>query len=219
MRSSFHIPSFAGTGIAERMRSTSFALLGLTAATGLAMVAILSQPGWPLLSPAPLPSGPAVEQSLGEAVSLQGGSGASVGVGGGAAAPRSERPNGVAGGGGSSPGHRSADPVEVAPGASLPVASPGTGEAGGRETASPGNGPSPPPTEAAANDPAPGSPPVSSPPPAASQPEAPAGPGRSDSAAAAEHASERGIEASSGNAGGSSSETGNGNGEAKGHDE
>jgi hypothetical protein len=51
-------PSLAGTGLAERMRSTTFALLGLTAAAGLGLVAIFSQPGWPLLSPDPLPSSP-----------------------------------------------------------------------------------------------------------------------------------------------------------------
>jgi hypothetical protein len=41
------------------MRSTTFALLGLTAAAGLTLVALFAQPGGPLLSPAPLPHGPA----------------------------------------------------------------------------------------------------------------------------------------------------------------
>jgi hypothetical protein len=49
-------PSLAGTGLPERMRSTTFALLGLTAAAGLGMVAIFSQQGWPLLAPSPLPA-------------------------------------------------------------------------------------------------------------------------------------------------------------------
>ncbi len=55
-------PSFAGTGLLERMRSTTFALLGITAALGLGLVAIVSQQGWPLLPAAPLP-GLSVEQS------------------------------------------------------------------------------------------------------------------------------------------------------------
>jgi hypothetical protein len=53
------IPSIAGTGLSERMRSTTFALLGLAAAAGLGLVAIFAQPGWPLLSPAPPPTIPA----------------------------------------------------------------------------------------------------------------------------------------------------------------
>lgn len=47
--------SFAGTGLLERMRSTTFALLGTTAALGLGLVAIVSQQGWPQLPSAPIP--------------------------------------------------------------------------------------------------------------------------------------------------------------------
>jgi hypothetical protein len=60
------LPSFAGSGLPERIRSTTFALLGLTAAAGLSLVAIFAQPDWPLLSPAPLPNSPA--QKVREAV-------------------------------------------------------------------------------------------------------------------------------------------------------
>jgi len=55
-------PSFAGTGLLERMRSTTFALLGITAAVGLGLVATLSQQSWPLLPSAPLPGLPSEGQ-------------------------------------------------------------------------------------------------------------------------------------------------------------
>lgn len=61
-------PSFAGRSLAERMRSTTFALFGLAAAAGLALVAIFAQPGGPLLSPAPLPSEPSSSVGRAEAV-------------------------------------------------------------------------------------------------------------------------------------------------------
>src|SRR3954470_6878469 len=75
VHSSFHsrllawlrLPSFAGDGLPERMRSTTFALLGLTAAGGLALVAIFAQPGFPLLTPAPLPDQPSLSESIAEA--------------------------------------------------------------------------------------------------------------------------------------------------------
>ncbi len=51
-------PSFAGTGLLERMRSTTFALLGITAAMGLGLVAVASQQSWPLLPAAPVPGLP-----------------------------------------------------------------------------------------------------------------------------------------------------------------
>ncbi|HEX6780569.1 MAG TPA: hypothetical protein VF125_00925 [Solirubrobacterales bacterium] len=52
---SLRLSSLAGTGLPERMRTTAFAFLGLTAALGLALVAIFAQLNFPLLSPAPLP--------------------------------------------------------------------------------------------------------------------------------------------------------------------
>lgn len=61
-------PSFAGRSLAERMRSTTFALFGLAAAAGLALVAIFAQPGGPLLSPAPLPDEPSSSVGRAEAV-------------------------------------------------------------------------------------------------------------------------------------------------------
>ena len=53
-----HRPSLAGTGLPERMRTTAFAFLGLTAASGLALVAIFAQINFHVLSPAPLPGEP-----------------------------------------------------------------------------------------------------------------------------------------------------------------
>src|SRR4051812_42024569 len=64
LRSALRLPSFAGTGLPERMRSISFALMGLTAAAGLALVAIFAQPGFPILSPAPLPDEPSASESI-----------------------------------------------------------------------------------------------------------------------------------------------------------
>src|SRR3954451_20999314 len=67
LRAWLRLPSFAGDGLPERMRSTTFALLGLTAAGGLALVAIFAQPGFPLLTPAPLPAESSLSESVAEA--------------------------------------------------------------------------------------------------------------------------------------------------------
>lgn len=69
LRGSIRRPSLAGDGLPERMRSTVFAFLGLTAAAGLALVAIFAQLGFPLLSPTPLPDAPA-PSSVSRAVPL-----------------------------------------------------------------------------------------------------------------------------------------------------
>jgi hypothetical protein len=53
--------SLAGDGLLERMRSTTFALLGITAALALGLVAIAAQQDWPDLPFSPLP-GPAAKQ-------------------------------------------------------------------------------------------------------------------------------------------------------------
>jgi hypothetical protein len=59
--------SLAGDGLPERMRSTTFALLGITAATCLGLVAVFSQQEWPLLSPGPVPAAPAGPTAVGDA--------------------------------------------------------------------------------------------------------------------------------------------------------
>jgi len=62
--------SLAGKGMPERIRNFGFAFLGLTAAAGLAVVAIFAQMSFPLLSPAPLPSAPSEPNSVSKAVPL-----------------------------------------------------------------------------------------------------------------------------------------------------
>lgn len=51
-------PSFAGNSLLERMRSTAFALLGITAAMALGLVAFAVQQDWSVLPAAPIPGVP-----------------------------------------------------------------------------------------------------------------------------------------------------------------
>jgi hypothetical protein len=59
--------SILGKGLLERARSTSLALLGLTAAVGLAMVALALNQGWPLIAGAPIPGFGDRQQAVGDA--------------------------------------------------------------------------------------------------------------------------------------------------------
>ncbi len=68
------LSSLAGKGMPERIRNFGFAFLGLTAAAGLAVVAIFAQMGFPLLSPSPLPSAPPEPNSISKATALNEGS-------------------------------------------------------------------------------------------------------------------------------------------------
>lgn len=68
---SLRVSNLVGTGMPERIRAIGFAFLGLTAAAGLALVAIFAQMGFPLLSPAPLPKGPAEPNSVSRAVAVE----------------------------------------------------------------------------------------------------------------------------------------------------
>ncbi len=63
-------PSFAGAGLLERMRSTTFALLGITAAMGLGLVAVVSQQGFSLLPAAPIPGLTAEQEGVHDAIEL-----------------------------------------------------------------------------------------------------------------------------------------------------
>jgi hypothetical protein len=244
--SALRLPSFAGEGLPERMRSISFALLGLTAAAGLALVAIFAQPGFNLLSPAPLPDQPSASQSVAKARKLPLVHRPSVLLA--AQPPRSQQVGGSSPADAPSPGASSptgGGEQAPAPGAvDAPVAtgapepSSGNNGGGGSEHGSGGSSGSAPATSPEPAT-APPSTPVSSPAPKATapapeattstpQPESAPAPGNSASAAAAEHASERGIEASGGSAApaGSGATTasvapesvspGNGNGLAKG---
>jgi hypothetical protein len=161
-------PNVAGRSLAERMRSTTFALFGLAAAAGLALVAIFAQPGGPLLSPAPLPSEPSSSVSRAEA--LRAGSaprlverGGPLGLSVSLSVPRSQP--GQAGATGGAP---SGAPTTGAIGKPHSVGSPpasegGSGENGGEPEAAPT--PQPGPAPAPAPSPAPESVPVSSSPP------------------------------------------------------
>jgi hypothetical protein len=244
--SSVRRPSFAGNGLPERMRSVSFALLGLTAAAGLALVAIFAQPSFPLLSPAPLPDEPSAHESIAEAKTLPADHGSASlftalpapadpkGPGPTAGDPRGGT-SGSSGSGGKSDGVQVA-PAEVDVPAPVTAPQPASENSGGSEAGyGTGGGSDPVPVAAPVKPTAAPSTPVSSPKPPKSKPEAitsapkpePApAPGNSSSAAAAEHASERGIEASAGAgppasapapAPESAAAPGNGKGLAKGH--
>jgi hypothetical protein len=217
--SALRLPSFAGDGLPERMRSISFALLGLTAAAGLSLVAIFAQPDSQLLSQAPLPDQPSAGQSIAAAKNLSLDHRLTSLVPAPPAAPQGKGRDSVAESNsgsqtGSAPegsGGSTAPAGATAPApASAPEAAVGNSP-GGEATAGDGGGKK----AEGASDPAPiavpqaattpPSAPASSPPPAKPspevttsnpQPEPVPAPGNSSSPAAAAHASERGIEAS-----------------------
>jgi hypothetical protein len=59
--------SVLGDGLLERTRSTMLALLGATAAIGLAMIALALNQGWPLIAGAPIPDFGSGHQAVGKA--------------------------------------------------------------------------------------------------------------------------------------------------------
>jgi hypothetical protein len=205
---SLRLPSLAGSGLPERMRSTVFALLGMTAAAGLALVAIFAQPGFPLLEPVPLPNQSPARQRVADARALPvGHSRRTLGPAASrrSAVPRPSR-DGSRGGaraeGEREPGAVAPEVVSAvqAPAAEAPEGSGGGGHGARGGTAAPAPTATPPtPSKTAPT-------PVSTPEPVEQAPAAIASsagskvaepPGNSSSAAAAEHAGERGVEASS----------------------
>jgi hypothetical protein len=205
------------------MRSISFALLGLTAAAGLSLVAIFAQPDSQLLSPAPLPDQPSAGQSIAAAKNLSLDHRLSSLVPTRPAAPLDKarglaaeshpaRPPGSASeGNGGSTGPAGATAPAPASAPETPAGnSPGgegTAGGGGGKKAEGGSSPAPAAAPQGATTPssAPGSSPQSpKPSPEVTtsnpQPEPAPAPGNSSSAAAAAHASERGIEASASSA-------------------
>jgi len=60
-------PSVLGSGLLERARSTTFALLGVTAAFGLAIVALALNQSWPVVAGSPIPGIPAGDEEVGAA--------------------------------------------------------------------------------------------------------------------------------------------------------
>jgi len=205
---SIRLSSLAGQGMVERMRSTGFALLGLTAAAGLALVAVFALPGFPLLDPAPLPNEPSAGVAGAEkvapalasrppvaAVALVPSPGARRGAGGSSAPGASTEPSGT---------HNRTGEV----GTDSPVSAPGSApETGGEEPSEGG----PTPTAAPAPTPVPTSTPAETPaqPPSgsssrgdsASQPTtatSDSGPGDSKSKGGEGQDIERRVEAASG---------------------
>lgn len=191
--SSLRLPSLAGSGLPERMRSTAFAFLGLTAAAGLAFVAIFAQLGFPLLSPAPLPTDPSRGAAIAEAVPLQGGGsvsapGASTAEDLNSAAPANEGRTGDSAEGTRRTGATAVDPPASAEPAEESPAG-GTGDTGGAPDEA--STPAPAPAPAAAPEAQP-----EGPPPSGGSAGSSPGPGGSASSAAAAHANPRALEAS-----------------------
>jgi hypothetical protein len=60
-------PSVLGGGLLERARSTTLALLGVTTAVGLAMVALALNQSWPHIADSPLPVAPPRHEAIGKA--------------------------------------------------------------------------------------------------------------------------------------------------------
>jgi hypothetical protein len=60
-------PAILGNGILERARAMSLGLLGLTAAVGLAIVALAANQGWPLVAGSSIPRIPPAHQGVGRA--------------------------------------------------------------------------------------------------------------------------------------------------------
>lgn len=147
----------AGSGIAERVRSTSFALMGLMAVASLSLVALFSHSGLPVVSLGPLP-------------------------GGGERPPAAAMP--VDGGPASAPARGPAAPVALLPGWPAPTRVAGVrGERGPRgpqaiggavatRKAATGGGPAPGPGRAPVPAPAPAPAPTAAPQPPSSAPQA-----------------------------------------------
>jgi len=196
-------PSLAGTSLVERMRSTSFALFGLAAAAGLALVAIFAQPGGPLLAPSPLPQEPSSSIGKAEAVGSGQGSGLlGIGAPAGASLVGGARSGAPVGGGGTAGGGSGGQAQEGGtvgsphPASSPPAAGDGGGNGGGQPEATPAPAPAPTPA------PAPESVPVATPPPPKSHPVRSSAPGHNNtppgqSVSAGNHPSVQGGEKSS----------------------
>ncbi len=163
-------PSLAGRGLLERMRSTTFALLGTIAAIGLALVAVISLQGWPSLPISPLPRPPAAGGEVEDAIALAPGRAALDPRGPASVAPAGPRRHGGApdprtpqlSGSGQLDGQTAAPPP-------TPVG----GDPGGGEPPPPSPAPAPPAAQPPPAQPPPGVPPPSPSPPPPPVPVAP----------------------------------------------
>lgn len=115
-------PSLLGQGLLERARATSLALLGLTGAVGLAMVALVLNQGWPLVPGSPIPPLEAQRQALGDAA-VAAAPGVTGAVGRGPAASPSQ-PRGDAGGAEKPPVQHSPSPANIVVSESTPAGPP-----------------------------------------------------------------------------------------------
>ena len=162
---SARLPSWAGRRLPERIRSTTFAMLGITTAAGLGLVVLFSQPGWPLRSLGPLAE-PSTREAVHSSVAL---------------APRTPQRHAAAHGGGATPargggshgGGTQAGRVELPTGSVGPAAASGSrspegssARAGRRRHAArprsrrPRSGPAPAPAPSSPATPAPAAPPA-----------------------------------------------------------
>jgi hypothetical protein len=177
-------PSFAGRGLVERMRSTAFALLGVTTAMALGLVALAAQQSWPDFPVTPIPHYEAKVGELDTAVALAASPASATSAGSGVLGGHPPRGDGTA---------DDSRPVALSPPQPAPseggVPAPpgaqpgGEGPAGPNPTPSPGPPASAPPasTPASAPTPTPGptsAAPATPSPTAAPPPVAPASPGK-----------------------------------------
>jgi hypothetical protein len=152
--------SLLGGGLLERARSTTLALLGVTAAVGLAMVALALNQGWPLVAGSAIPASPHL--GVGKAAVVAATSPRLIPASGAVASPSSARSRGAASrpGGGSTDGGPtggSADfvvspssPVSGGPsgtGRQVPVSNPRPPPQSGQAAATPAVQPTPAPAQ------------------------------------------------------------------------
>jgi hypothetical protein len=117
----------------ERARSTSLALLGVTAAVGLATIAMVLRQEWPAVVGSPIPSAPSQQEAVGDATRAAGAKAAGGAVAHVRAAshPAAGSPRHLAqprdGGAGSPAGSAPAEPNEFVVTPAAPVKRPGKG--------------------------------------------------------------------------------------------
>jgi hypothetical protein len=113
-------PSILGDGLLERARATSLALLGATAAVGLAIMALAFNQGWPLIAGSSIPRIQPRHQSIADAaVAAAAGNAQSPGGGGRDRSSRHRR--GAVGAPASGPGTASVPSAELVVSPSTPV--------------------------------------------------------------------------------------------------
>ncbi len=177
-------PSVLGGGLLERARSTTLALLGVTTAVGLAMVALALNQSWPLVAGSPIPGVRSGQEAIGKAtvaaqVTANAPDSGPTGAGGSPRSDRSRVAGGDDGDGAQAPdvGSAPSASAELVVAPSAPAEPQGDAPSGAPE---PNPAPSPtgktpqalaPPPEPAQPEPAPQSPPVveSTPPPTSAE--------------------------------------------------